>query len=51
VTAFWLLGLINNATYVIMLAGAKEISEGGIGLVYLANIVPTFFIKITGPYW
>lgn len=31
--AFWFLGLINNISYVIMIAGAKNISNGGIGLV------------------
>ena len=34
-----------------MLAGAKEISSGGVALVFLADIAPTFIIKLTAPYW
>eukprot|EP00299_Pterocystis_sp_00344_P008314 c3099_g1_i1.p1 GENE.c3099_g1_i1~~c3099_g1_i1.p1 ORF type:complete len:426 (-),score=66.65 c3099_g1_i1:23-1276(-) len=49
--AFWLLGLMNNASYVIMNAGATEIASGATGLVYLANIVPSFIIKVSAPYW
>jgi battenin len=48
---FWLLGLFNNASYVIMIASAKTISEGGTGMVFLANIVPSMLIKLTAPYW
>ena len=29
--AFYAMGLLNNASFVIMLAGAKDISEGGTG--------------------
>lgn len=49
--AFWLLGLLNNISYVILLAGAAEISAGGVGLVFLADIAPTFLVKLTAPYW
>lgn len=49
--AFWLLGLLNNISYVILLAGAAEISAGGVGLVFLADIAPTFIVKLTAPYW
>ncbi len=49
--AFWLLGLGNNLPYVILLAGATEISAGGVGLVFLADIAPTFVVKLTAPYW
>ena len=51
ILAFWLLGLLNNASYVVMNAGAKNISEGSVALVYLANILPGFAIKSTSPYW
>ena len=47
---FWLLGLCNNIIYVITNAGAKELSPGSTGLVYLANILPTFLVKLGGPY-
>jgi len=49
--AFWCLGLLNNASYVIMLASAKDISEGGTALVFIANIVPSLAIKLSAPYW
>ena len=49
--AFWLLGVFNNASYVIMIASAKTISEGGTAVVFLANILPAMLIKLTAPYW
>ncbi|KAK9918138.1 hypothetical protein WJX75_001533 [Coccomyxa subellipsoidea] len=49
--AFWLLGLINNSAYVIMIAGANDISDGSVGLVYFCAIFPTLLVKLTGPYW
>jgi battenin len=49
--AFWALGLLNNASYVIMLASAKDISEGGTALVFLANVIPGLSIKLSAPYW
>jgi battenin len=49
--AFWFLGLLNNSSYVIMIASAKTISEGGTALVFLANILPSMMIKLTAPYW
>ena len=51
IPSFWLLGLFNNASYVIMIASAKSISEGGTALVFLANIVPSLSIKLSAPYW
>jgi hypothetical protein len=42
---------VNNSTYVIMIAAAKEISSGGVALVYLADIAPTFLVKLSAPYW
>lgn len=49
--AFWLLGLINNSSYVIMMAVAKEIAPGAVGVVFLADVAPTMLIKISAPYW
>ena len=49
--SFWCLGLLNNASYVIMIAAAKNISEGGTALVFLANVLPALAIKGTAPYW
>ena len=37
--------------YVVMIAGAKSISEGGTALVFLANIVPGLLVKLSAPYW
>lgn len=49
--AFWLLGLLNNAPYVVMIAGAKEIDPAAVGLVYFCAIAPVFVVKLSGPYW
>lgn len=51
IMAFGALGVLNNMPYVIMLAAAKSISEGGTALVYLANVVPGLIVKISAPYW
>jgi battenin len=51
VACFWILGLLNNTSYVIMIACAKSISEGGTALVFLANIVPSLVVKGSAPYW
>jgi battenin len=48
---FWVLGLFNNSSYVIMIACAKNISEGGTALVFLANIFPSLAVKLSAPYW
>jgi battenin len=48
---FWLLGLFNNAGYVIMNAGAKDITPCLVGLVYVANVIPSLSIKATLPFW
>lgn len=49
--AFWLLGLINNSGYVIMMAVAKDIAPDEVGIVFLADVAPTMIIKVTAPYW
>ena len=51
IVSFWMLGLLNNASYVLMIACAKSMSEGGTGLIFLANIVPSLAIKLSAPYW
>jgi hypothetical protein len=48
---FWLLGLLNNSSYVIMIAGANEIDASAVGLVFLAAIAPTALVKLSAPYW
>eukprot|EP00887_Chlorella_sp_A99_P001095 scaffold14.g1095.t1 len=49
--AFWLMGLLNNTAYVVMLAGATEISSGAAGLTFLAAVVPSLLTKASLPYW
>lgn len=49
--AFWLLGLINNSGYVIMMAVAKDIAPGAVGVVFLVDVAPTFLIQLSAPYW
>ena len=48
---FWMLGLLNNSSFVIMIACAKQISEGGTALVYLASVIPSLSIKMSSPFW
>lgn len=49
--AFWALGVLNNASFVIMVACAKSISEGGTALVFLSNSLPSLIVKLSAPYW
>ncbi|KAM4066791.1 CLN3 protein [Hirsutella rhossiliensis] len=50
--AFWLLGLINNIFYVIILSAAQDL-VGSLpkGIVLLADVMPSFFLKLVGPYY
>ncbi|GAB5369972.1 hypothetical protein AAMO2058_001452100 [Amorphochlora amoebiformis] len=48
---FFLLGLINNSSFVIFAASAKEIAASSVGLVYLCASIPSFGIRISAPYW
>mmetsp|Transcript_12908 Transcript_12908/g.19336 ORF Transcript_12908/g.19336 Transcript_12908/m.19336 type:complete len:353 (-) Transcript_12908:447-1505(-) len=48
---FWLLGLLNNTSYVIMTASAKSISNGSVALVYLAAVIPGSATKASSPFW
>ncbi|KAF4585855.1 Batten's disease protein Cln3 [Ophiocordyceps camponoti-floridani] len=49
--AFWLLGLINNVLYVIVLSAAQDL-VGSLpkGIVLLADVMPSFVVKLVGPY-
>ena len=49
--AFWIMGMLNNSSFVIMIAAAKQIEQGGVGIVYLADIMPGVLMKSTAPYW
>ena len=43
--------LILCAVYVIMIAGANDISSGAVGLVYFCAVFPALLVKLTAPYW
>jgi len=45
------MGLLNNSAYVVMIAGAKSISEGGTALVFLCNVFPSLLVKLSAPCW
>ncbi|ODA83841.1 hypothetical protein RJ55_02357 [Drechmeria coniospora] len=50
--AFWLLGLINNVLYVIILSAAQDlVGSMPKGIVLLADVVPSFVVKLTAPYF
>ncbi|KAK1982478.1 batten's disease protein Cln3 [Colletotrichum cereale] len=53
VVAFWLLGLINNVLYVIILSAAQDLVGSSVpkGVVLLADILPSFFTKLIAPYF
>lgn len=38
-------------SYVIMLAAANSLSNGGAGLVYIVNVLPAILVKLSAPYW
>lgn len=52
-TGFWLLGLINNVLYVIILSAALDLVGPNIpkGVVLLADVFPSFLVKLTAPYY
>lgn len=51
--AFFLLGLINNVLYVIILSAAADLVGPSIpkGVVLLADVLPGFAVKLIGPYF
>lgn len=51
IRSFWLIGILNNAPWVLMLACAPNISSGGVALVFLSNQIPGLLVKTTAPYW
>ncbi|KAK2593459.1 battenin CLN3 protein [Conoideocrella luteorostrata] len=53
ITAFWLLGLINNVLYVIILSAAQDLVGPSVpkGVVLLADVLPSFFAKLIAPYF
>ncbi|KAF9878227.1 golgi integral membrane protein [Colletotrichum karsti] len=53
IVAFWLLGLINNVLYVIILSAAQDLVGSSVpkGVVLLADVLPSFFTKLVAPYF
>ena len=51
--AFWLLGLVNNVLYVIILSAALDLVGPSIpkSLVLLFDVIPSFLLKLTAPYY
>ena len=51
--AFWLLGLINNVLYVIILSAALDLVGPSIpkSLVLLFDVIPSFLLKLIAPYY
>ncbi|PYH99881.1 batten's disease protein Cln3 [Aspergillus ellipticus CBS 707.79] len=51
--AFWLLGLINNVLYVIILSAALDLVGPSVpkGVVLLADVIPSFGTKLVAPYF
>ncbi|KAL8732108.1 MAG: hypothetical protein Q9181_004072 [Wetmoreana brouardii] len=52
-TAFWLFGVINNVLYVIILSAALDLVGPSVpkAVVLLADILPSFVIKLCAPYF
>ena len=48
---FWAMGLLNNSSFVVMIASAKAISDGGTALVFLCSVLPGLCIKLSAPFW
>lgn len=51
VGGFFGLGLVNNAGYVIMIAGAKDLDSSMVGVIFLCSVFPSACVKASGPYW
>ncbi|EFC47374.1 predicted protein [Naegleria gruberi] len=49
--AFFICGLLNNYSYVIMLSAAEDLIHGQSGIVLLADILPTLFLKALAPFF
>eukprot|EP01097_Dermamoeba_algensis_P006098 TRINITY_DN3847_c0_g1_i1.p1 TRINITY_DN3847_c0_g1~~TRINITY_DN3847_c0_g1_i1.p1 ORF type:complete len:274 (-),score=33.83 TRINITY_DN3847_c0_g1_i1:1045-1830(-) len=47
---FFLLGLLNTLSFVIFLSSAEELLTGWSGIVLLASIVPSLFVKCLAPF-
>mmetsp|Transcript_25789 Transcript_25789/g.53623 ORF Transcript_25789/g.53623 Transcript_25789/m.53623 type:complete len:459 (+) Transcript_25789:88-1464(+) len=48
---WWFIGTLNNISFVICAASAKDILPTSVGVVYLANSFPSLIIRLSAPYW
>ncbi|MEO2192242.1 MAG: MFS transporter [bacterium] len=48
---FFTLGVLNNVTYVLMIAGSPEIAARSIGLVYFLAVSPALVVKGSSWWW
>ena len=48
---WWLIGILNNISFVICAASAKDIVPSSVALVFLANSFPSLCVRISAPYW
>ncbi|KAF2717894.1 batten's disease protein Cln3 [Polychaeton citri CBS 116435] len=53
VSAFWMFGLINNVLYVVILTASLDLVGPSVpkGTVLLADVIPSFLVKLTAPYY
>lgn len=49
--AFFICGVLNNYSYVVMLSAAEEMLEGYAGVVLLFNILPALILKLFAPFF
>ena len=49
--ASFLMGTLNNLTFVVNAAGATNLLPGAVGVVYIINVAPELLLKGTAPYW
>lgn len=52
-STFWIYGLINNVLYVIILSAAVDLVGADVpkGVVLLADVMPSFFVKLSAPFF
>jgi len=49
--AMFCLGMLNNSSFVIMIASAKSVLPADVALVYVCSSLPSFLLRLSAPYW
>ena len=49
--SWWFMGILNNISFVIIAASAKDILPSAVGTLYLAESIPSLLVRISAPYW